>query len=108
MIAFELQGAWWKATDLNWALICHLKRIDNDPVELVGIADKLSGPPGVTMHSIAVYYNTDNWKKKQWRRTYRKIPAQLRNTFEKNLRTIAEKKKPAFKPFLLRRVRKNK
>ena len=112
MIAFELQGAWWKTSLLNWTLICFLQKTAPRSIDLVTIADKLSGQPPPP-HNTTTYCNTDTWSKKQWRKAYKRVPPQIKNLFEKNLRAVAQqknlratkRKKLAFKPFLISRIR---
>ena len=114
MIAFELQGAWWKASLSNWTLICFLKKTDLQSIDLVSIADKLSGPFSFAAeNNVITYRNTNSWSRKQWRKAYKRIPPQIKNLFEKNLRAVAQQKnlrgtqhkKFTFKPFLISRIR---
>ena len=115
MIAFNMQGAWWKTTDYRWGIICFLKKKDIENVDLVSLAEKLSCPPSAKIRGFAVYYDCDSWKVKAWRRNYRRLPINLRDTIEsKHISTVLWKHKklldknrstPSFVPFLIYRKR---
>lgn len=103
MIVFLMQGAWWKTTELDWALVCHYKKTKPSSIlDLTRMATKLSSRPTNLMRSM-LCYDTSAWSKKRWRKVYRKIPHHTRLLLEKHF-SNGGKTRTSFKPFLIRRV----
>ena len=107
-----MQGTWWKTTDYKWGVICFLKKREIKNLDLVSLADKLSCPPSAKIRGFAVYHDCDSWKTKAWRRNFRRLPTNVRNTIENKHVSLLRKKlleknrsTPSFAPFLIYRKR---
>lgn len=104
MIVFSMQNAWWKTTEINWALVCHYgKARKHHTIDLTDIATKLANSPTSLMRGM-LCYQTETWSRKRWRKTYRNLPPHIQLLVEKRIRSF---RNTSFEPFLIRRIKRS-